>query len=200
MTIQTEAAIKVGLDLYRYKKQMFDAIGLNADLIEQLMSISLLSVWDIYYLWEYAKKLPDESNYLELGAYCGGSLVLISEAAKQANKHFNLSTIDITVWTLFLKNCKDIKHTFHHCSADAAKDRIQDNSIDLLFIDGDHTYPQVKMDFINYFRKLKIGGLLLGHDYPKIDVAQAATEVFGADVILPPYSCMFAVKKERELE
>jgi SAM-dependent methyltransferase len=40
----------------------------------------------------------------------------------------------------------------------------QDDTIDFLFIDGDHTYEAVKRDFVLFFPKIKSGGLLFFHD------------------------------------
>ena len=46
-----------------------------------------------------------------------------------------------------------------------------DNSItepiDLLFIDGDHSYEGVKQDFTNYTKYVKSGGFILIDDYHK---------------------------------
>lgn len=44
-------------------------------------------------------------------------------------------------------------------------DIIQDNSLDFVYIDGDHTYDGVMKDFDIYYRKLKVGGLIAGDDY-----------------------------------
>ena len=41
----------------------------------------------------------------------------------------------------------------------------EDNSIDFIYIDGCHRYQNVKEDLINYVPKIKIGGLICGHDY-----------------------------------
>ncbi len=41
---------------------------------------------------------------------------------------------------------------------------ILDNSNDFVFIDGDHTYEAVKLDYKLYFPKVKIGGLIFIHD------------------------------------
>lgn len=44
-------------------------------------------------------------------------------------------------------------------------DRIQDSSLDLAFIDADHTYEGCKADILAYYSKVKPGGLISGHDY-----------------------------------
>jgi len=49
-------------------------------------------------------------------------------------------------------------------SADAAED-IQDSSLDFVYVDGDHRYPGVLADLLTYWPKLRIGGVLAGHDY-----------------------------------
>jgi len=40
-----------------------------------------------------------------------------------------------------------------------------DSKIDLLFIDGDHSYKGVKSDIKLWLPKVKIGGFVLFHDY-----------------------------------
>ena len=39
------------------------------------------------------------------------------------------------------------------------------NNLDFVYIDGNHEYPYVKKDINLYYPKVKIGGLLGGHDY-----------------------------------
>lgn len=43
-------------------------------------------------------------------------------------------------------------------------DNFEDNSLDFVFIDGDHTYEAVKIDFEMYFKKVRHGGLIFLHD------------------------------------
>lgn len=43
-------------------------------------------------------------------------------------------------------------------------DTFEDNSLDFVFIDGDHTYEAVKVDFEMYFPKVRHGGLIFMHD------------------------------------
>lgn len=42
---------------------------------------------------------------------------------------------------------------------------VLDRSLDLVFIDGDHSYEGAKRDILAWKPKLKIGGILAGHDY-----------------------------------
>ena len=48
--------------------------------------------------------------------------------------------------------------------------------IDLLFIDGDHSYAACSADLRNYLPKLKPNGLLLFHDFNYPEVQRACKE------------------------
>jgi predicted O-methyltransferase YrrM len=45
----------------------------------------------------------------------------------------------------------------------------QDNSLDYVYIDGNHDYDHVKQDLELWWPKLKPGGLMAGHDYLLLD-------------------------------
>ena len=49
-------------------------------------------------------------------------------------------------------------------SAPAAA-HIEDNSLDFVYIDGDHTFDGVLADIKAYLPKVKTGGLIIGDDY-----------------------------------
>jgi len=63
---------------------------------------------------------------------------------------------------------------------------IEDDSLDFVFIDGNHSYDSVKNDILAYVPKIKIGGILSGHDYIRFknepehryDVKKAVDELF----------------------
>ena len=58
----------------------------------------------------------------------------------------------------------------------------EDNSIDFIYIDGNHQYEFVKEDLINYVPKVKQGGIIAGHDYSgptTPGVTKAVDEFFG---------------------
>ena len=53
-------------------------------------------------------------------------------------------------------------------SSDMAQ-RFEDESLDFVYIDGNHAYDWVKEDISLWWPKLKPGALLMGHDYLGID-------------------------------
>jgi hypothetical protein len=57
--------------------------------------------------------------------------------------------------------------------------------LDLLLLDGDHSYAGVKSDLALYVPKLNNGGFLLLHDYVRPEVRQACEE-FLATIHHPP--------------
>jgi hypothetical protein len=49
--------------------------------------------------------------------------------------------------------------------SEIAVNKFEDNSLDFVYIDGCHLYDYVKKDIELYYPKVKIGGILSGHDY-----------------------------------
>lgn len=52
----------------------------------------------------------------------------------------------------------------------------EDKSIDFIFIDGDHHYDAVSQDIKVWYPKIKVGGIMSGHDLPQIGVGKALNE------------------------
>jgi hypothetical protein len=50
------------------------------------------------------------------------------------------------------------------CSMDAVE-KINDGSLDFIYIDGMHNFDNVMMDLIRWTPKVRIGGIVSGHDY-----------------------------------
>lgn len=85
----------------------------------------------------------------------------------------------------FFKNMSQILYTFcdkiiiRRMSSADASDIIEDNSLDFVYIDGDHSYEAVKNDMKLWFKKVKEGGFLCGHDFGNPctpDVAKAVKD------------------------
>ena len=60
-------------------------------------------------------------------------------------------------------------------SKDASMD-FEDNSLDLVFIDAEHDYDNVKLDIQSWTPKLKSGAIICGHDYPDPEKEDAGFE------------------------
>ena len=67
-----------------------------------------------------------------------------------------------------LKNLKGYDYTIvKKYSTDALAD-FEDNSLDFVYIDANHTLPYVCLDIFGWERKVRHGGIIAGHDYANI--------------------------------
>jgi len=65
----------------------------------------------------------------------------------------------------------------------AAKEDIKDNSLDFLYIDGDHTAKGCLKDILAWYPKVKCGGLLLGDDYMDADQHKGFAPTFVKSIV-----------------
>lgn len=78
-------------------------------------------------------------------------------------------------------------------SVEASQD-VPDGSLDLVFIDGDHSYEGVRADVDHWLPKVRKGGVIAGHDYDNTNkygdafkgVDRAVHETFGDDFEVYP--------------
>jgi predicted O-methyltransferase YrrM len=66
----------------------------------------------------------------------------------------------------------------HGPSVDMA-DRVEDGSLDFVFIDADHSKPAVLADIAAWAPKVRSGGAVLGHDVHLESVRDAVRQVYG---------------------
>jgi len=69
---------------------------------------------------------------------------------------------------LYLKDHKERYIFYRKKSLDITNNDIQDDFLDAVFIDGDHSYEAVIKDLDFWWNKLKRGGWLLGDDYKSV--------------------------------
>lgn len=148
----------------------------RAQAVRQAMCVpGFMSKSELGWLYDRA-----EGNVVEVGTYYGRSAVAIASKLKQ-NGGF-LTCVD--PWQDFVsEGGKLIKGSqafvpfqanmetlalpvtwIRGRSPDVAS-RWQDGSLDMVFLDGDHSVEGVTADIKNWRGKLKPGGLLCGHDY-----------------------------------
>jgi len=116
---------------------------------------------------------PEEKNYLEIGSYAGGSMSLISSHDYPTK----CITVDLgypvnkDVVNHNVNNFKNPKSTFKYIQGNSQnintinEVKLECNEFDFIFIDGDHSYQGVLLDFNNYSPMLKKGGYLCFDDY-----------------------------------
>lgn len=79
--------------------------------------------------------------------------------------------------------------------------RFVDNTLDFIFIDGDHSYESVKQDIFCWYGKVREGGLFCGHDLNPVKrgfygVKQAVYERFSKEEVeLADDHTWFVIKK-----
>lgn len=69
------------------------------------------------------------------------------------------------------------------CSTDVTADEIPDYSLDCIFIDGAHDFYNVYKDLNFWWKKLRVGGQLLGDDYWQDGVKMAVDKFFNENNI-----------------
>lgn len=68
-------------------------------------------------------------------------------------------------------------------SASAAR-RVENGSLDFCFIDGDHSAEGCQCDILNWRPKVKLGGMIIGHDYNMKSVRDAVQAQFPVEDII----------------
>lgn len=71
------------------------------------------------------------------------------------------------------KNNSTVK--LHKSNSVAFLQSQEDNTYDIIYIDGDHSYDGVKNDLIYSYKKIRNGGYIMGHDY-EMNMDRAKTE------------------------
>lgn len=125
-------------------------------------------------------------NELNTGAEIGVAAGEYSEILMQANPHLTLFGVD--PWEPY-SGYKDFARlgTFNSLEAKAherldkyenyhfikkysldAANQIPNESLDFVYIDANHSEPYVTQDIETWFPKVRVGGVVAGHDYARI--------------------------------
>lgn len=130
----------------------------------------------------YIQKLGPDIQGLEIGVNFGDNVFYFLEQCANIkniigidpyieyfdiNKVVTQDVMDDVKLTMEV-NLKDFtdqgRFTLLHGKSTDLADQIADESLDYIFIDGDHSYQAVVDDMEKYFSKVKKGGIFAGHD------------------------------------
>jgi hypothetical protein len=79
------------------------------------------------------------------------------------------NVINYDVGRSYNELCERYKDTssirLHKMRSDIFLSLQEDNTYDIIYIDGDHSYEGVKSDLLSAYNKIKNGGYIMGHDY-----------------------------------
>lgn len=128
-------------------------------------------------------KLEDK-NVIEIGCFIGVSTEVLALHCKKLTgidlwgldeEYMEVQDVD---WVEIEKTARDRLSKYENVtlirsrSEDYSK-KVENGSIDMIYIDGSHTFDGLTNDLNVWYDKIKIGGVIAGHDYDQRDVARA---------------------------
>jgi hypothetical protein len=153
-----------------------------------------LNTHDAWELMWHARDIPAGGKYIETGSYLGCSAMIV---ALNSNATVWAHDIWVTDWSELKggppPEVKDYFYVFYDgVKANKLENRIipirghsaytvgihDDKSIDLAFIDGDHSFNGCMADLEAVFPKMKKGSTILVHDCTESSEALSAVTIF----------------------
>lgn len=125
-----------------------------------------------YILFDLSKNFEYKINYLEIGCYAGGSACLMLQ-----RKDINVYSIDLgypideKIVNFNIKKLNKYNNYYQYIKGNSNTDNIENiisnivGGIDILFIDGDHSYNGVINDYNRYSKYVNNGGYIVFDDY-----------------------------------
>lgn len=171
------------------------------------------------------QQVPDDCHVVEIGTWKGQSSAFLAVELINSGKKFKLDCIDNFTGSViepgqmldkdnqegrlldvFKNNMKPVEGYYTAIQGDSAETAslYEDESLDFVFIDASHDYESFKKDLFAWFPKVKIGGLIGGHDYanPYPGIVKAVQDHLvanGETVGVTPSTCWFTTKTKPEL-
>jgi hypothetical protein len=100
----------------------------------------------------------------------GGTLYLIDVWRSLSNREYNDISNQQSPNEVYSKTIENISRYENRAfmlrmSGNKAVNLFQDYSLDFIYIDANHTYESVKQDVHLWYPKIRLGGMISGHDY-----------------------------------
>lgn len=118
-----------------------------------------------------AQTFETGARVVEVGVMYGRSLAILEDAQRFHKKKFEVFGIDTWTGPPSMSECElwisalGISAKLIQSDSVAAAKEFEDNSCDMVFIDGDHSFEGCSRDIDAWLPKVKPGGFLAGHDY-----------------------------------
>ena len=140
---------------------------------------------------DVVKRFDSGSHFVEVGALLGRSSAYMAVEIANSGKDIRYDIVDhwlgssehriveelqnIDMFEIFIENMKPVEGYYNpiRMSSTEAVSLYEDESLDFVMIDGDHSHLAVKDDISNWLPKIKNGGLLAGDDYDNDGIRSA---------------------------
>ena len=169
---------------------------------------------------QMVSKAPNPAHFVEVGSWKGKSSAFMATEIIRSQKQIKFDCVDTwegspehqaggqfedahvinnTLFDEFVKNMLPVHMHYRAIKlmSTQAASQYEDQSLDFVFLDGDHSYASVKEDILAWLPKVKSGGFLGGHDYgpPGLfpGVAQAVHELCDNFSPIMPHSWLMQV-------
>lgn len=140
---------------------------------------------DITFLQQKSRELPTDGVYLEIGSWMGlSSTIFAQQLIDIGNNGASIHCVDTwmgseehqeldvikndALYEKFLSNIKrvgvDHMITPHRMSSPDLATQWDGTLLDMIFVDGDHTFDGCYKDTMAWYKWLKPGGVIFGHD------------------------------------
>jgi hypothetical protein len=161
---------------------------------------------------EMVNKFPSGSRFVEIGCWVGRSACHLGVEIINSGKNIKLDCVDTwdgsdipelaneevvvnkTLYADFLKNVEPLRSILTPIrmkSVEASK-LYEDESLDFVFIDADHTKEGFSDDMDCWFPKVKQGGVIAGHDYDYPVIKEIVNKLFnGQEKVLLPNTWVY---------
>lgn len=144
----------------------------------------------------------EKALFVEVGVFEGRSLSFLVVEVINSGKPIEVVGVDAFPWEgleeKFKKNMEPLAGHFKYIKGESSEvaAQFEDQSIDMVFIDGNHTYEFVKRDILAYLPKMKPGSVMAGHDHndQHPGVIQAVHEIFGSRAKYDPVEDVWYVQ------
>lgn len=134
--------------------------------------------------------IPVSGNIAEVGVFKGEFSRFILDTLRPKSLHLfdlftgrvgsgdqdgnNFSYVDLSVVLKDISSWNDPRVIINKGDSSHELSRLEDNTFDAIYLDGDHSYEGCKKDLDVAIRKIKPGGWIMGHDY-QMNMAKART-------------------------
>jgi predicted O-methyltransferase YrrM len=148
---------------------------------------------ELILLYDEATLAYETGVFAEIGSHLGASAVILAEAlnrrAKSTNNTGTVYCIDTwkndamsegsqDTWAEFSRNSEPWSSFVAPLRGHSVEVVLpSDRQLDLLFVDGDHTYQAVREDVDRHGQRVRVGGRIVFHDQDRPDVARVVGEL-----------------------